>query len=150
MRSRRARSTAASGSSINNNAGRVINAQQDEISLMQQWLRDRKQAVPEVHIDEKTLMVHAGEHGAHANMPGMLTQDQLRQLDAARGRDFDRLFLTFMIQHHKGAVLMVRDLFNTHGAAQGTLMFEIASDIQIDQQTEIERMEKMLAALGGR
>jgi uncharacterized protein (DUF305 family) len=85
---------------------------------------------------------------AHAmHMPGMLTQAQLRELDQARGTDFDRLFLQFMIQHHQGAVTMVHDLFATDGAGQDLLSFKIASDIQVDQTTEIARMERMLEAL---
>ncbi len=77
----------------------------------------------------------------------MLSRDQLRELDGARGREFDRLFLTYMIQHHRGAVAMVQGLFGTDGAAQGDNTFRIASDIQVDQTTEIARMERMLEAL---
>jgi uncharacterized protein (DUF305 family) len=77
----------------------------------------------------------------------MLTPEQMKQLDAARGTEFDRLFLTFMIQHHKGAVAMVAQLFGTYGAGQDELTFKFASDVNVDQTTEIARMEKMLAAL---
>jgi uncharacterized protein (DUF305 family) len=77
----------------------------------------------------------------------MLTDAQMRQLDAARGPDFDHLFLTFMIQHHKGAVSMVQDLFHTEGAGQDETVFKFASDVNVDQSTEIARMEKMLFAL---
>lgn len=129
-------------------AARIINAQQDEIETMQQWLRDREQPVPEIHIAGTNLMVHgAGEHAMH--MPGMLTSEQLGELDEARGREFDRLFLTYMIQHHGGAVDMVDDLFSTDGAAQGDEAFKLASDIQVDQITEIARMERMVSALPG-
>lgn len=124
-------------------SGRIINAQQDEIAVMQRWLRERNLPVPEPHVDEKSLAVHGTDH----NMPGMLTPEQLKQLDAARGPEFDRLFLTFMIQHHKGAVSMVQELFAAHGGAQEDVAFKLASDVQIDQLTEIDRMEKMLAAL---
>ena len=79
-------------------------------------------------------------------MPGMLTESQLKQLDDARGKEFDRLFLTFMIQHHRGAVTMVNTLFDTYGAAQDVTVFKLASDISADQTTEIERMQKMLAS----
>jgi uncharacterized protein (DUF305 family) len=129
-------------------AGRIINAQQDEIANMQQWLRDRGQPVPEVHITETAVMVHGADHAMH--MPGMLTPEQLRQLEQARGSEFDRLFLRFMIQHHQGAVTMVHELFKAGGAGQDDAVFKIASDIQADQTTEIARMEKMLAALPGR
>jgi len=80
-------------------------------------------------------------------MPGMLTESQLKQLDQARGKEFDRLFLTFMIQHHRGAVTMVKELFDTYGAAQDITVFKLASDINADQTTEIERMQKMLASM---
>jgi uncharacterized protein (DUF305 family) len=131
--------------SIQTLAARIINAQKDEIATMQQWLRDREQPVPEVHITGTTLMVHGPDDAMH--MPGMLTPDQLRELDQARGAEFDRLFLTYMIQHHGGAVTMVHDLFGTDGAAQGDVMFKLASDIQVDQKTEIARMELMLESL---
>jgi len=80
-------------------------------------------------------------------MPGMLTDSQLKQLDHGRGKEFDRLFLTFMIQHHRGAVTMVKDLFDTYGAAQDITVFKLASDINADQTTEIGRMQKMLASM---
>lgn len=128
-------------------AGRIINAQQDEIALMQQWLRDRGLPVPEVHIEGTMLMVHGADHAMH--MPGMLTEEQLKQLDAARGPEFERLFLTFMIEHHRGAVTMVHELFATDGAAQEDVVFKLASDVQVDQLTEIARMEQMLAAMSG-
>jgi uncharacterized protein (DUF305 family) len=80
-------------------------------------------------------------------MPGMLSETQMNQLDAARGPEFDRLFLAYMIQHHRGAVSMVKDLFDTYGAGQDETVFKFASDVNVDQTTEIARMEKMLAAL---
>ncbi|MCI0433139.1 MAG: DUF305 domain-containing protein [Gemmatimonadetes bacterium] len=126
-------------------AARIINAQKDEIALMSQWLRDRNQMVPEVHISGTTLLALGADHALH--MPGMLTRAQLDELDQARGPDFDRLFLTYMIQHHRGAVTMVHDLFGTDGAVQDEQIFKLASDIQVDQLTEIARMEQMLAAL---
>jgi len=127
---------------------RIINAQKDEIATMQGWLRDRGQTVPEVHIDGTKLMMHgAGEHAMH--MPGMLTQEQLDELDAAMGPDFDRLFLKYMIQHHEGATAMVKVLFATDGAGQDELSFKVANDINVDQLTEIARMELMLKARSG-
>jgi len=80
-------------------------------------------------------------------MPGMLTDEQMKQLDAARGPEFDRLFLTYMIQHHRGAVEMVKDFFGSYGAGQDETVFKFASDVNVDQTTEIARMEKMLVAL---
>jgi uncharacterized protein (DUF305 family) len=136
-------------------AARIINAQRDEIATMQQWLRDRGQPVPEVHIDGLTLMIHGGQmsHGGHggghdhAMMPGMLTDAQLHELAEAQGPDFDRLFLTYMIQHHSGAVTMVDELFATDGAALDGAAFKLASDINVDQRTEIARMQLMLDGL---
>lgn len=126
-------------------AERIINAQQDEIATMQQWLRDRRQPVPEARPTGMKMMVDGVEQ--EMLMPGMLTAPQMKQLDAARGPEFDRLFLIFMIQHHKGAVSMVKDLFARYGAGQDELVFKLASDINVDQTTEIARMEKMLIAL---
>jgi len=80
-------------------------------------------------------------------MPGMLTPEQMAQLEAARGDEFDRLFLSLMIQHHRGAVSMVQRLFSSHGAAQDETVFKFASDVNVDQITEIERMQRMLADL---
>jgi uncharacterized protein (DUF305 family) len=77
----------------------------------------------------------------------MLSPAQLAQLDEARGPEFDCLFLTFMIQHHRGAIIMVDELFATYGAGQDEGTFRLASNIYADQTTEIARMEKMLAAL---
>jgi uncharacterized protein (DUF305 family) len=126
-------------------AARIINAQQDEIQTMQQWLRAREQPVPEVHIDGLKLMIHgAGDHMMHHDMPGMLSPAQLQELDEARGAEFDRLFLTYMIQHHSGAVSMVDVLFSTDGAGQDEASFKIASDINVDQITEIARMNQIL------
>jgi len=124
---------------------RIINAQKDEIVGMQKWLRDRHQPVPEPN--PHGMMMNMGGMQHTMLMPGMLTEDQLKQLDAARSKDFDRLFLTFMIQHHQGAVTMVNDLFGTPGAAQDITVYKLASDISADQTTEIERMQKMLAAM---
>lgn len=129
-------------------AARIINAQKDEIASMQTWLRDRGQPVPEVHIEGLNLMIHGlGEHSHHAdhtNMPGMLSPEQLEELAEAQSDEFDRLFLKYMIEHHRGAVVMVKELFGTDGAAQDEEAFRLASDIQVDQITEIERMKLML------
>ena len=77
-------------------------------------------------------------------MPGMLTDEQMKQLDRRAGTEFDQLFLTFMIQHHRGAVSMVKDLFATYGAGQDETVFKFASDVNVDQTTEIARMQRML------
>lgn len=140
--------THGASSSVQTLAARIINAQQDEIRTMQQWLLDRNQPAPDGHAG---MMMHGagmsmdGSKG-ESLMPGMLTDDQLKQLDAAHGPEFDRLFLTFMIQHHRGAITMVKQLFETYGAAQDELIFKYASDVNVDQTTEIARMQRMLVA----
>lgn len=120
---------------------RIVVGQQDEITLMTHWLRARGEPVP----DPNAPMAHGHDHGAA--MPGMLSQAQMDSLDQARGGEFDRLFLTYMIQHHMGAIIMVNQLFATPGAAQDETTFRLASDVYADQTTEIGRMEKLQASL---
>lgn len=142
--------THGAGPSIRTLAARIINAQKDEIATMERWLRDRDQPAPEAaHAEHAAHAEQAGEagHAAHARMPGMLTPEQMRELDRARGREFDRLFLTYMIQHHRGALTMVDELLEADGAAQDPATFKLASDIHVDQATEIARMERMLEAM---
>jgi uncharacterized protein (DUF305 family) len=126
-------------------AGRIINAQRDDITLMQNWLRDRNQPVPEA--DPRGMKMDMGGMTHYMAMPGMLTEEQMKQLDAARGTDFDRLFLTFMTQHHRGAVEMVKELLATPGAANDETVWKLAADVNVDQTTEINRMQQMLALL---
>lgn len=136
--------THGASASIRILAERIIVGQNDEIGLMQRWLRDRGQPVPPAD----STMDHAAHGADHARMmPGMLTPEQLARLDAARGAAFDWLFLNYMIQHHRGAVTMVDQLFGSQGAAQDEPVFKIASGVYADQTTEIERMQKMLDAL---
>ncbi len=140
---------------------RIINAQTDEIRLMQTWLTDRLRPAPAVDSTGAVTMpgaaagAHAGHDMGHAGhgmgamtMPGMLTDAQMAELDAARGPDFDRLFLTYMIQHHRGAVGMVRTLFQAPGAGQDETVFKFANDVEVDQSTEIKRMVTMLLEMG--
>ena len=82
-----------------------------------------------------------------ADMPGMLSPEQVDRLRTSEGRTFDRLFLTYMIEHHQGAVTMVRALFATDGAGQDEDVFRFASDVQVDQSTEVARMQRMLDAM---
>ena len=192
---------------------RIINAQKDEIGIMQRWLHERNQSVPQVIIQGLQLIIkpgnepslvfdsaqvahavkHFNKHGSymdfthyqlmhgndmnhesmdhstmgqsegemnhedmdhagmqdHSGMPGMLTQDQLEELALAKGTEFDRLFLTYMIQHHTGAIIMVKDLVETDGAAQELQIGELAGEINVDQKTEIERMRLMLMEVVG-
>ena len=88
----------------------------------------------------------AGLHD-HMSMAGMLSQAQMDELEAARGEAFDRLFLRYMIQHHGGAITMVDALFSADGAANDEAAFKLASDVQVDQRTEIARMQQMLDAI---
>ena len=131
--------------SVQTLCARIINAQQDEIRTMQNWLRDRGQPVPDA--TPGGMMMNMGGMEHEMLMPGMLSEAQMKELDAARGQDFERLFMKYMIQHHTGATKMVQDLFNTYGAAQDELTFKLASDINVDQTTEIARMQRMLFAL---
>lgn len=128
-------------------AARIINAQQDEIATMQNWLRDRGQPVPDPAAPMAMDHMNMGGMQHEMLMPGMLTQAQMAELDRARGADFDRLFLTFMIQHHTGATQMVQQLFSSWGAGQDETVFKFASDVNVDQTTEIARMQQMLASV---
>jgi uncharacterized protein (DUF305 family) len=128
---------------------KVIISQRDEIVFMQTWLKDRGQTVPDVndphaHMD-MSMNMDMGDHAML--MPGMLTPEQMKQLDQARDTTFDRLFLTFMIQHHEGALKMVADLFDSPGAGQTAEIFGYATGVDTDQRAEIERMEGMLSTL---
>jgi uncharacterized protein (DUF305 family) len=114
---------------------KITISQNDDITFMKTWLADRNQPAPAP--DDPTMMA------------GMLTAAQMAQLDSARGRAFDRLFLTGMIQHHAGALMMVKDLFAAPGAGQASEMFRFASDVDADQRAEIGRMQKLLNSLQG-
>lgn len=127
---------------------RIDMAQTSEIGLMQQWLKERNQPVPEPN---PRGMVHKMGDVEHVMpMPGMLSDADMARLDSARGVDFDRLFLTFMIKHHEGAIAMVDSLFKTPAAAQDEVVFKFANDVHADQSTEIDRMKQMLEALAVR
>jgi uncharacterized protein (DUF305 family) len=118
---------------------RILVSQRDEIHSMQRWLGDHHEMVPD-------SLGHMNMAMSMPPMPGMLTADQMTQLDHASGVDFDKLFLVFMIQHHEGALTMVKQLFDTEGAAQDEIVFKFASDVNADQTAEIDRMAKMLGA----
>jgi uncharacterized protein (DUF305 family) len=119
---------------------RIVVAQNDEIAFAQRWLREHHEFVPPA--DPRGHVMPGMDHPML--MPGMLTPDQMAQLDAARGREFDRLFLTFMIQHHQGALTMVTQLLSVPGAAQDGPIFRFSADVNADQTTEIDRMTHML------
>ena len=121
---------------------RIVVAQRDEIEFMRNWLRDRGQPVPDANATHHRMKMNGVEHDML--MPGMLKPEELAQLDKARGPEWDRLFLTFMIRHHEGALKMVDDLFEAYGAMQDDDVYKFVSDLYADQTIEIERMQKML------
>ena len=124
---------------------RIVVAQRDEIEIMRTWLADRGLPVPEATSTRHRMTMNGVTH--EMLMPGMLTPEQMKQLDNARGAEFDRLFLTFMIQHHQGAITMVEQLLASPGAAQDGQIFKFAADVNADQTTEINRMTLMLEDL---
>jgi uncharacterized protein (DUF305 family) len=121
---------------------RIVVAQRDEIAMMQIWLRDRGQLVPDATSTRHRMKMNGVEHDML--MPGMLTDEEMAALDRARGPEFDRLFLVGMIKHHQGAIDMVDVLFKAYGAAQDETVFRFASDVYADQSIEIDRMNRML------
>src|ERR1700722_2624884 len=122
---------------------RISSSQQDEIKFMQRWLAQRGQ--PTSMPGEMAGMPGMDKNGgAMPLMPGMLTAEQMDALRHARGPEFDHLFLTGMIQHHNGALIMVKDLFNTAGAGQDADIFNFATDADNTQRAEIKIMQGML------
>ncbi len=122
---------------LNSLAERITVSQRDEIKLMRRWLLERGAEAPDPAAEP--------EHHSHgALMPGMLTPDQMAQLTAATGPEFERLFLKGMIQHHEGAITMVTALYSTTGALKDIQLYQIASDIEADQRAEIARMRVLL------
>ena len=137
---------------------RIALSQRDEIEVMQQWLQKRHLATPDpLHTlsghegtvrDESGMGMPGMDMGHHPMMmKGMLTPDQMRELDAARDSTFDRLYLTGMIRHHEGALDMVARLFATPGAGQQSEIFAFATDVDAGQRAEIARMEAILNTL---
>lgn len=148
---------------------RILNSQKTEIALMADWLRARNEPVPEI----AAAAVDAAERGgprdptedhprengreeaaaeiapsggwdAGPQMPGVLSDAKMHRLETARGAEFDRLFLTYMIEHHEGAVTMVKSLVRSPGGAREESVFRLASGIRADQSSEIDRMRSML------
>ena len=118
---------------------RISSSQSDEIEFMKRWLTNRGElispAMPEMPgMDMSQPML----------MPGMLTPKQMAALRKAKGPEFDQLFLTGMIQHHNGALIMVKDLFDTGGAGQDAELFNFATDVDSGQRAEIRIMQTML------
>ena len=117
---------------------RIDVSQADEIKMMREWLQARG-------------VTPAGEPAHHTpagmHMPGMLSRQEMERLAGSTGAEFDRLFLEFMIRHHEGALIMVKELFSTPGAGQESEIFAFASDVDADQRMEIDRMRVMLKEL---
>jgi uncharacterized protein (DUF305 family) len=128
---------------------RISRSQSDEIKFMQRWLAARGEPVsmatpgmPDMDASGKPDM-DMSRHPMTL-MPGMLTSEQMEALRKAKGAAFDRLFLTGMIQHHNGALIMVKDLFDTAGAGQDAAVFDFATDVDSGQRAEIRIMQTML------
>jgi len=122
-------------------AGRIDASQIDEIEFMQQWLRERGESIPDPS-------AHDAMHTSH-KMAGMASPEQMAELAQAEGAAFDKLFLTFMITHHEGAVKMVEELLALPGSAYDPVLFEFTTDVTNDQTAEIERMNAVLVSLSG-
>ena len=122
-------------------AGRIDASQIDEIDFMQEWLRSRGENVPDPS-------AHDAMHTSH-KMAGMASPEQMAELARAEGAEFDKLFLTFMITHHEGAVKMVEELLALPGSAYDPVLFEFTTDVTNDQAAEIERMNALLVSLSG-
>jgi uncharacterized protein (DUF305 family) len=134
-------------------AERMDISQEDELTLMRDWLEERDEEVPLLSVPHDHPDADQDLEGAveakmdGPMMPGMLTEDELLALEAAEGEEFDRLFLEAMIRHHEGALTMVDELFEA-GGGQGTEVFQFAGHVRSDQEIEISRMQDMLEDLG--
>jgi uncharacterized protein (DUF305 family) len=123
---------------------RISRSQSDEIKFMQRWLAARGEPVSMAMPGMPSMDRSDMSHGPMGLMPGMLTPEQMEALRKAKGAEFDRLFLTGMIQHHDGALTMVKDLFDTAGAGQDAELFDFATDVDSGQRAEIRIMQNML------
>ena len=126
-------------------AARITSSQSDEIKFMKRWLAVRGEPISSMtHQQHGREMSSHSMHAMPTLMPGMLTEKQMQALQKAKGEEFDRLFLAGMIQHHGGALIMVKDLFDTAGAGQDAELFNFASDVDSGQRAEIRIMQTML------
>ena len=120
---------------------RISQSQSDEMNFMKRWLVTRNEPTEmEMDMDDMAGM----DHGSHNMMPGMLSGKQMAALRRARGAEFDQLFLAGMIQHHKGALVMVKEMFDTAGSGQDAELFNFATDVDSGQRAEITIMQTML------
>jgi uncharacterized protein (DUF305 family) len=124
---------------------RISQSQSDEMAFMKRWLEARDESV-EMAMPANTGSHAHGSHGSDHSMlmPGMLSAKHMLSLKEAKGAEFDRLFLSGMIQHHEGALVMVKDLFDTAGAGQDAELFNFASDVDSGQRAEIKIMQTLL------
>lgn len=120
---------------------RISQSQSDEMNFMKRWLETRGESTSMAGMENMS-----GDMSSHHHMlmPGMLSPKQMENLKNAKGEEFDRLFLTGMIQHHNGALIMVKDLFDTAGAGQDAQLFNFATDVDSGQRAEIRIMKTML------
>ena len=122
---------------------RISSSQSDEIKFMKRWLEARGE--PTSLMMPEMAGMDMSSHASHSMlMPGMLTEKQMQALKKAKGEEFDQLFLTGMIQHHNGALIMVKDLFDTAGSGQDAELFNFATDVDSGQRAEIRIMQTML------
>lgn len=125
---------------------RISHSQADEMKYMERWLtlRGEPTSMP-MPAMQHTPGMDMSKHQHHMLMPGMLTQEQMDALKKGKAEEFDRLFLKGMIQHHKGALTMVEELFNTAGSGQDSELFNFATDVDSGQRAEIRIMETLLS-----
>ncbi|UAB78267.1 DUF305 domain-containing protein [Erythrobacter sp. SCSIO 43205] len=138
-------------------AGRILSSQADEIEFMNNWLSARGEKTVMAGMDHSGMDHSAMDHSQHANhgqhgmdhmpMAGMATPEQMAELATLEGAAFDKMFLTLMIAHHEGALTMVEDLLDQPGSAADPVLFQFVGDIEADQQSEIDRMDTLLAGL---
>lgn len=120
---------------------RISQSQADEMSFMKRWLENRGESL-EMEMPKTNQYGLKSSHNHHT-MPGMLTSKQMEALKNAKGAEFDQLFLKGMIQHHQGALQMVKELFETAGAGQDAEIFNFATDVDSGQRAEIKIMQTL-------
>lgn len=126
---------------------RISQSQADEMKFMERWLELRKESIAMTVGGAKSSHGHGATKSGTVQMPGMLTPEQMESLKKAEGAEFDRLFLTGMIQHHGGALAMVKDLFESAGSGQDAELFNFATDVDSGQRAEIKTMETLLGQI---
>jgi len=123
---------------------KISQSQSDEINFMKRWLEMRGEKIEMPMANMNMDGMNHSHHQNHSLMPGMLVPKRMEELKKANGAEFDRLFLKGMIEHHEGALVMVRDLFETAGAGQDAELFNFATDVDTGQRGEIKIMQMML------